>query len=70
MSKITFLYPCSKLTTHYHRYRWTAWCCGRIQHFAFWLDGGWEKLAKRHTKVEANRQYFVTKKGTWERLKK
>lgn len=29
--KLRFSWSCSDYTHHQHRYRWTAWLCGRVQ---------------------------------------
>ncbi len=31
--KIKFIWTCSNFKKHQHRWKWTAWLCGRIQYY-------------------------------------
>ena len=62
LMRIKIYYTCSDFKKHYHRYKFVAWICGRLQYFFNkiykWL--GFTGFAKLNNKL-----YFFRRKSVW-----
>ena len=51
--KLRIKWTCSNYVHHQHRWKWTAWLCGRLQYLKF--------LIERRFKLEEEKLYIGTK---------